>query len=213
MPDVIDTNPRFPSAASPNFRDISGDALDSALGPLQIFRPVGKYMTGARAIIKVNSKLAGFAFNIAWNVSTSHQEIFEVDNYLPYELAPQVVTVTGTIGMFHIPGQGPGAEGFQANVLSFLHHKYITIEVQDQTTGNVLLNISKAVITNKSQVLNAGEVSQIQLSFRAIGWSDDQPPQAVANIDEQSPSKGGIGGLLNDAFEAGSDLVDISNLA
>ncbi len=188
MPSTIDTNPRFPSASSPNFAGMKDDLIGSALGPMQIFRPIGKYMTGARAIIKVNGKLAGFAFNISWSVNTSYQEIHEIDNFLPYELAPQVISVSGTIGMFHIPGQGPAAEGIMPNVLSFLHHKYISIEVQDQSTGNIILNITKAVITNKQQALNAGEVSQINLSFKAIGWSDDQPPTKVSDIDEVAPS-------------------------
>lgn len=208
MPKTIDPNPRFPNAASPNFAGLKDDLIGSALGPMQIFRPIGKYMTGARAIIKVNNKLAGFAFNISWNVNTTYQEIFELDSYVPYELAPTLITVTGTIGMFHIPGKGPVAEGFQPNVLSFLHHKYITIQVVDSSTGNIMLNIERAVITNKSQALNAGDVSQIQLSWKAIGWSDDQPPTDVSDIDEPAPDPvGGAAGALLDAAGKVGDLL------
>jgi len=190
------SNPLFPGSASPNAGELGKSLLSNALGPIQVFNKVGKYMTGARCIIKVNGKLAGFAFSVSWNVNTSQTTVREIDNYLPYEFAPSMLNVSGSLGMFHVPGKTATSELFMPNVLSFLHHKYISIEVQDQTTGQQLLRVNKAVITNKSQALVAGQISQMTLEWQGIGWQDEMKPalpvsynvkKAVAKGAEDAP--------------------------
>jgi hypothetical protein len=149
--------------------------LKSAAGAISPLNNLGRYMTGARAIIKVNDKLFGFAFAVSYSINTEYQENNTIDDYVAYELMPTRISVNGTLSMLHVPGKGPTAEGqlIQANVLSFLMHKYITIEISDQMTGQVLFKTNKAVITNKQQSLQAGELSTIQLSWKALGWVDE----------------------------------------
>jgi hypothetical protein len=151
-----------------------------------------RYMTGARAIIKVNGKLFGFAFGVNYNINTPHDEVWTIDDWTPYELAPQRVTINGTMGLFHIPGKGPTAELVQANVLSFLMHKYITIEITDQTTGQKIFKTERAVITSKSQILQAGDISTIQLSWKAIGWLDELTPKYPDGADGEAAGGSGI---------------------
>ena len=182
---------RFGESIINSAAGVAEDFVKSALGPLQIFRPMGKYMTGARAIIKVNGDIAGFAFSASWNVATRHQEVREIDNFLPYELAPSIVEVSGTLGMFHIPGKGPSNQRFQANRLSFLHQKYITIQIEDQQTSTILLKIDKAVITNRSQILDTNAESKITLEWKAIGWQDDQAPSFADGYDKSRDETGG----------------------
>jgi hypothetical protein len=148
----------------------------SAVGGLSPLNNFGRYMTGTRAIIKVNDKLFGFAFGVNFNIHTEHEENRTIDDYVAYELMPTRISVDGTLSMFHIPNRGPSKEFVQANVLSFLMHKYITIEISDQTTGQVIFKTNKAVITNRSQSLQAGELSTIQLSWKALGWVDELTP-------------------------------------
>jgi hypothetical protein len=154
---------------------LTDNLLKSAVSAASPLNNLGRYMTGARAIIKVNDKLFGFAFAVNYNINTEYQENNTIDDYVAYELMPTRISVNGTLSMFHVPGKGPTAEGqlVQANVLSFLMHKYITIEISDQMTGQVLFKTNKAVITNKQQSLQAGELSTIQLSWKALGWVDE----------------------------------------
>lgn len=140
--------------------------------------PIGisRYMSGGRAIIKVNDKLFGFAFGVNYNINTEYVENNTIDEYVAYELMPTRITVNGTLSMFHVPGKGPTRSLVQANVLSYLMHRYITIEITDQHTGEIIFNTKKAVITSKSQSLQAGELSTIQLTWKAIGWVDELVP-------------------------------------
>ena len=172
---------------------LADDLVKSALGPLQVFRPMGKFMNGSRAIIKVNGKIAGFAFGVSWNIATIHNEVFELDNFLPYELAPTLLRVSGSLSMFHMPGKGPSNLNMQANRMSFLHQKYVTIQIVDQQTSNIILNVQKAVITNRSQALQAGEQSTIVLDWMAIGWQDDQTPEYAKGYDKKSNEDTGNG--------------------
>jgi hypothetical protein len=169
----------------------AGSLLNSAVGAASPLNNYARYMTGARAIIKVNGKLFGFAFGVNYNISTPHEEIWTIDDWTPYELAPQRIMINGTLGMFHIPGKGPTKELVQANVLSFLMHKYITIEITDQMTGQKIFKTEHAVITNKSQMLNAGDISTIQLNWKAIGWIDELTPKLPDGADGKA-SSGGI---------------------
>lgn len=137
------------------------------------FSDLGRYMTGSRAVIKVNNKLYGFAFSVTYNIKTEYVENTTIDSYIAYELMPTRISVDGTMSMFHIPDKSPTKQFVQANVASFLMHKYITIEISDQMTGQVVFKTNRAVITNKSQTLTAGELSTIILNWKALGWTDE----------------------------------------
>src|ERR1035437_6121649 len=78
-------------------------------------RPNAKFMSGARCTLKINNKLVGFAFAISWNIHTTVTEVNTIDNYLPYELAPQRITVNGTISALHVPGESANINGWQGN--------------------------------------------------------------------------------------------------
>jgi hypothetical protein len=177
---------------------LADSLINSAVGGLSPLNNFGRYMTGSRAIIKVNDKLFGFAFAVNFNINTEYEENRVVDSFTAYELMPTRITVNGTMSMFHIPGRGPSKELVQANVLSYLMHKYITIEISDQTTGETIFKTNKAVITNRAQTLQAGEISTIQLTWKALGWADELIPFEPQGAKGDT-SAGSVGGL-KDAF-------------
>lgn len=136
----------------------------------------GNFFHGSRAKIYVNGKLYGFAFGVTVNIQTQHDEIWTIDDYTPYELAPNKIQVNGTLSQFHVVGRGPSKELIQANALSFLFHKYITLEIRDSKLDITLFKSSRVMITGRNQNLQAGEPSNIQLSWKAIGWQDELIP-------------------------------------
>ena len=170
--------------------NIIAGLLDDSIGNLgAILNPLsspGKYLVGGRASIKINKKLFGFAFGVNFNISTSATEILTIDDYLPYELAPGRITVSGTLGMFHIPGRGPSQQLAQANQLSFLFHKYVTIEIIDQTTQNIIFASDKCMITSRTQDIQEGQLSTIQLQWKAIGWKDEMVPKLPEGASDQT---------------------------
>lgn len=139
------------------------------------FTNASRYMSGSRAVIKINDKLFGFAFGVSFNVETQQDEIWTVDDWTAYELAPSKVRVNGTLSMFHVPGKGPTERLVQPNILGFLFHRYITIRIEDQATGAKIFETNRAQVTSKRQVIREGELSRIELQWKAIAWTDVAP--------------------------------------
>jgi hypothetical protein len=152
---------------------LAQNALSNVAGILST-RPNAKYLSGARITLKVNGKLVGFAFAISWNINTSYIEINTCDDYLPYELAPQRVTVDGTISCLHIPGTSAGTEGWQPDVLSFLFQPYISIEARDSATNQIVFATDKAMIEQRSESISVDQLSSVTLRWRAIGFIDEK---------------------------------------
>lgn len=152
---------------------LAANALSNVAGILST-RPNAKYLSGARITLKVNGKLVGFAFAISWNINTTYIEINTCDDYLPYELAPQRVTVDGTISCLHIPGTSAGTEGWQPDVLSFLFQPYISIEARDSATNQIIFATDKAMIEQRSEEIRVDSLSTVTLRWRAIGFIDEK---------------------------------------
>lgn len=173
-----------------NTQEFGPQVLDNALegnfGGIISTRAMAKYMSGARCILRVNSKIIGFAFSISWRIQTSFTEIDTIDNILPDELAPRRIQVDGSISALHIPGRGAGIQLWQPDVLSFLFHQYITIEVRDSQTNNLLFFAPKAVITTRQEEIRVDDLAQVSLSFQAIGFRDEKTPESPTGTDTVS---------------------------
>ena len=172
----------------PPFGDqVQDNAMSNAAGILST-RPQAKYASGARTILRINDKIVGFAFSVSWNISTSFREIEVIDNPLAEELVPRRIQVSGSISALHIPGLGPGVQLWQADVLSFLFHQYITIEVRDSNTGELLFYAPKAVISSRQEDIRVDQLASVSLSFMAIGFRDERSPERPNDIDTNSPA-------------------------
>ena len=172
--------------------------VNSSLSGIFSAKPTAKYASGARCLLKVNSKLCGFAFNVSWRVTTQVSEINTIDDYMPHELAPQRITVEGTISALHIPGQGVGAQLWQPDILNFLWQQYITIEVRDSATDQVLFYTGKAMITSRSEDIKVDSLANVSLTWRAIGYRDERMPELAS---DQNSTPGMLDGsrILKDA--------------
>lgn len=168
IPDGFDNRQNFGRQLAENIADNYSNILTA--------RPSAKYVSGARCVLKINDKIVGFAFSVSWNIKTAYQEIREIDNILPVELAPTLISVTGSLSTLRLPMRGAGVEGWQPNMLAFLDSKYITLEVRDSETDTLLFYSSKVAITNRSETINIDDLASVQLQWTAIGFMDEQTP-------------------------------------
>ncbi len=190
----------------PNLSNRISDMIGSQAPGIFSTRQNAKFMSGARTILKINHKIVGFAFGISWRITTENYPIFTVDDYLPVELVPQRIHVDGSISMLHIPGRSPGAELWQPDVLNFLFHKYITIEVRDSATDQLIFYTNKAVITSRAEDIRVDSLASVELTWKAIGYRDERMPA----LDESKLS--GLGNKPQEPKKALS-LADIANTA
>lgn len=174
----------------PALQNVVDNALGGNIGGIISTRPVAKYMSGARCILKINDKIAAFAFGVSWRINTTYKEINTIDNPLPEEFVPQMIKVEGSITALHIPGQGVGAQLWQPNVLSFLFHQYIRIEVRDSQTNQLLFYAPKAVITTRQEEIRVDQLANVSLNFMAIGFRDEKDPSYPVDFDKGSSEAG-----------------------
>ena len=146
-------------------------------------KPTAKFMTGARVVLRVNGKISASFSQVSWDIQTEGKEIQTIDDYLPHEIAPTRVSVTGTLSGFRIPGQGATTELIQANVMSFLMQKYVAIEVRDSQTQQLLFFTAKAQITGRSESYQSENLSNVVLKWKAVGWKDEQAPKLPGGLD------------------------------
>jgi len=175
--------------------EVFGNVLSNVQGAASL-KETAKYHTGPRCVIKVNNRLVGFAFSVSWNIQTENQEIRTIDDYFPVELAPSMVSVSGTLGTFVIPGRSATSELLQSNALSFMMNKYITLEISDSATGTLLFKTNKAVVTGQTTNIQADQMSVTQLNWKAIGWQHEFAPEEVGQESG--------GGLINYAKQVTS---------
>jgi len=166
------------------------DNIGSQVSGIFSTRPSAKYMSGARCVLRINSKPVAFAFGISWRIDTTYQELNVIDNPLAEELVPSSIRVSGSISTLHIPGKGPGVQLWQGDVLSFLFHQYITIEVRDSATNQLLFFAPKAVITSRQEEIKIDDMALISLSFTAIGFKDEKEPTEPEGYDKTFADSG-----------------------
>jgi hypothetical protein len=153
-------------------------------------KPMAKYLSGARCVLKVNGKIVGFAFGISWNIETAVSEINTIDDPMAYELAPNNIAVTGQITGFRIPGSGPTQQLMQGDILSFVHQRYIEIEVRDSQTDNLIFLTKNAMITSRSENVKTDALAEMTLNFKAIGWADERTPKLPDGVGDPVSSAG-----------------------
>jgi len=183
-------NQLFPALEGQNLISSAAENVGDTLREIYSLRPQAKYASGARCMLKINGELAAFATAISWRINTETREIRTIDNPLPVELVPTMVSVEGTIGGLRLPGQSPTQNLIMPDVLSFLFHKYITIEVRDSKTDQLLFLTGKAQITSRAEELKAEALGSITLAWKAIGWRDErdpEPPNIIESRVSESP--------------------------
>lgn len=168
----------------PSIAERIGANLVSNFEGILSFKQMAKYLTGARCVLRVNGKIIGFAFQISWNINTSVTEINTIDDPLPYELAPKKIEVNGTISGFRIPGSGPSQKLIQTDITSFLHQRYIDIEVRDSQTDNLIFLANRAMITSRSETISVDDIAKMQMNFKAIGWVDERTPRLPDGVGD-----------------------------
>ena len=151
-----------------------------------------QYASGARCLLKINGVLVGFAFGISWSISTAAMEIQTIDDPLAYELAPTRMSIEGSISALHIPGTSPGTLLWQPDNLNFLLQRYITIEVRDSATDQLLFATDRAFITTRTEEIKVDSLASVSLTWKAVGYRDEREPQLPQDLSAPAAYKPGL---------------------
>jgi hypothetical protein len=189
------------------------DLLGGNIGGILSTRPQAKYASGARTVLRINGKIVGFAFAISWRIATTYREVETIDDPIADELVPMRIKVDGSISALHIPGLSAGAQLWQADPLSFLFHQYITIEVRDSVTNDLMFYAPRAMITSRQEEVRVDELANVSLTFIAIGFRDEKTPAYPEHVDTLSKPPTSISNLGDRISTTDYETIDLSSSA
>jgi hypothetical protein len=175
--------------------EMSDQALALARGNLEIAdakhgrnRKYPEYVTGARAVIKVNNKKVAAALNVSWSVSIEHTENRTIDSQMPWELMPGQVTVEAQLRRIIHPDTTAPNDHLFTVLQAGLHTPTATIIVSDRL-GNPLFT-AKGNFTSWSGDISAGAVGIESVRFKGIYWRDNTQQYYDPEVESKGHNQG-----------------------
>jgi hypothetical protein len=134
-------------------------------------RKYPEYVTGARAIIKVNRKKVAAALNVSWTVSIEHTDIRTIDSQMPWEITPGQITVEAQLRRIIHPDTTAPKDHLFTVLQAGLHTPTATIIISDRL-GTPLFT-AKGNFVSWSGDISAGAIGIESLRFKGIYWRDN----------------------------------------
>jgi hypothetical protein len=131
-------------------------------------------VAGAHLKCYVNGTLLGYVAAIpAWNVTSSWGELRELDSVSARQLTPRAYGCSGTIQVIRGRGTG-GLEGAELvpSGSNMLLQKYLTIEIQDRITQDVVYRAVQCAIDNQQWQIQRGIVMGT-FNFKGISFTNE----------------------------------------
>jgi hypothetical protein len=126
-------------------------------------------LVGAHIKVYLNGQLYPPVQSISYTIDNGATEIWGVDALYPQEIIPVKSSVSGSIAGLKLKNSGgfqaTGATALANNILS---HPYISIRIQDRSTGEDILLIPKAKISTEAWNFGTKQSAKFNISFKGI---------------------------------------------
>jgi hypothetical protein len=132
-------------------------------------------IAGAHLKCYINGKLLGYVMAVpAWNISTDWAELREIDNPVANQLAPRTYSVSGTIQILRGRSTG-GLEGagLVPSADAMLRQKYLTVELQDRITQDIVYHAAFCQVIQQQWSVNAKGLTTGTFNFKGISFSNE----------------------------------------
>lgn len=133
-----------------------------------------KVVSGAHINLHINGTLYNEVQQLTYTVDYGEEPIYGIDSVFPQEIKITRVSIQGTVSGVRAANTG-GLQGqdIRPKITGSMFAPYVSIRISDRRTGEQLMWIPNAQITNeKFDVSAKGNAS---LSFNFIGLQGQQP--------------------------------------
>lgn len=126
-------------------------------------------LTGALIKLYINNKLYKEAQSVAYVIDAGEQEIYGIDSPFPQEIASTRATVSGSVTGVRIRASN-GLQAYNARPLvkDLMKAEYISIRIQDRSSGEDILFIPNAKITQQTFQSAAKGVVRLSFNFKGL---------------------------------------------
>lgn len=132
-------------------------------------------IAGAHLKVYVNSQLLGYVIGTpTWNVRSEWGRLRELDSVLTRQLAPRFYEVSATIQVLRGRSTG-GLEGagLVPTAEAMLRQKYLTIEIQDRITQDIVYRAVQCAVQQQQWQMNARGIVTGTFNFDGITFANE----------------------------------------
>lgn len=136
-------------------------------------------LSGARSILSVNGSPFAAGYVLNYDLRTEQYPLYTVDSPLPAELCPDKIMVSLSMRIFRTVDNDPVRLGIAPPAdlaggtlvdKGFTEFNYLTIELRDKLTDQMILYIPKASINSRSGGITAESLLSETISITGIGF-------------------------------------------
>lgn len=140
---------------------------------------MGRVLSGHHVKVFINGKVYGPSQEFRYIFDHQEMEIEGIDSMFPQEIAPIKQRVSGSVSGIRIKNSA-GLQGVNArtDVFNLLASPYISIRIQDRTTGEDIVFIPQAKISDEE--FSVPTKGMARLSFKFKGIAGYQPSDRVS---------------------------------
>lgn len=125
-------------------------------------------LTGAHIKVYINNQVYKTVQSITLTVDYGEQEIYGIDAAHAQEIAPTRLSVRGSVQGLRVKNSGGlQAQNMRPLFIDLLASPYISIRIQDRSTGEDILYIPQAKVTSESHI--AATKSTYKMNFNFAG--------------------------------------------
>lgn len=126
-------------------------------------------LTGSLIKIYINNRVYNEAQSVSYTIDYGETEVFGIDTPYPQEIHSTRSTVTGSISGIRIRNSA-GIQTFDArpSITDIIKAEYISIRIQDRSTGEDILFIPNAKISKQSFQAQIKGVVRLNFDFKGL---------------------------------------------
>lgn len=123
-------------------------------------------LSGAHIKLYINNVLYKVTNNVSFMVDYGETEIYGIDCVYPQEIAPTRVSVKGSVSGMRVKlSGGLQAQNIRPLFMDILASPYISIRIQDRSTGEDILFIQNAKTSKESHTIAAKSTYKLNFEF------------------------------------------------
>lgn len=126
-------------------------------------------ITGPLIRVYINNRLFKEAQSVSYVLDTGETEVYGIDSPFPQEITSTRSVVSGSVSAIKLKLSG-GLQAYNARplVTDIMKSEYISIRIQDRSTGEDILFVPNAKIGNQSFQVSTKGTAKISFNFKGL---------------------------------------------
>lgn len=135
---------------------------------------VQKTIAGAQVSLHINGKLYNEVQQLSYTIDYGEEPIYGIDSIFPQEIKITRVSIQGSVSGVRLAGSnGLQGQDIRPKITDSMFAPYVSIRISDRRTGEQIMWIPYARVTNEKVDISAKGVVKVSFSF--LGLQGQQP--------------------------------------